>query len=149
MVAKVTMLVCILLSFGCLAWAADQTVTGTVSDSNCGTKHAAANNEAAACVEKCVSGGAKYTLISDGKEYKVEPQEKLNRSRSAGRWKGIRSVSLPLSPTRDRLRLHALTGSGGRVPQDAGLRAELRPVRCPRHQILVIPRLLVHSFTLE
>jgi hypothetical protein len=28
-------------------------------------------------VEKCVSGGAKYTLISDGKEYKVEPQEKL------------------------------------------------------------------------
>jgi hypothetical protein len=28
-------------------------------------------------VEKCVSGGAKYTLISDGKEYKVESQEKF------------------------------------------------------------------------
>ncbi len=77
MVAKVEMLVCTLLSFGCLAWAADQTLAGTVSDSHCGAKHAAASSEAAACVEKCVSGGAKYTLVSDGKEYKVEPQEKL------------------------------------------------------------------------
>ncbi len=77
MVAKVAMLVCTLLSFGCLAWAADQTLAGTVSDSHCGAKHAAASSEAAACVEKCVSGGAKYTLVSDGKEYKVEPQEKL------------------------------------------------------------------------
>lgn len=77
MVKKVAMLVSTLLSFGYLAWAVDKTLTGTVSDSHCGTKHAAANSEAIACVEKCVSGGAKYTLISDGKEYKVEPQEKL------------------------------------------------------------------------
>src|SRR5712664_3981342 len=77
MTKKITMSVFALLFLGCLAWAADQTLTGTVSDSHCGTKHATADSAAATCVEKCVSGGAKYTLISDGKEYKVESQEKF------------------------------------------------------------------------
>lgn len=76
---KLLMLVITLLAFGCLAWAAGkgEAWTGTVSDEHCGLKHATASEGAAACVEKCVSGGAKYTLVSGGKVYQVEPQDKF------------------------------------------------------------------------
>ena len=73
------MLVVTVLAFGCMAWAAGKAKswTGTVSDSNCGAKHATASDEAAACVAKCVSGGGKYTLVAKGKVYQVEPQDKF------------------------------------------------------------------------
>ncbi len=51
--------------------------TGVVSDSHCGAKHATASDAAAACVTKCVSGGAKYVLVSEGKVYQLTPQEKF------------------------------------------------------------------------
>ncbi len=74
---KFIMLVTTLLLFGCMAWAADKSWVGTVSDSNCGAKHAVASDAAAACVAKCVSGGGKYVLVSHGKVYQLEPQDKF------------------------------------------------------------------------
>ena len=76
---KLLMLVVTVLAFGCMAWAdgKEKSWTGTVSDAGCGLKHATASDEAAGCVEKCVSGGAKYTLVAGGKVYEVEPQDKF------------------------------------------------------------------------
>jgi hypothetical protein len=65
------------LAFGCLAWAAGKSWTGTVSDSHCGAKHAQASDAAAACVAKCVEGGAKYVLVSGGKVYQLDTQDKF------------------------------------------------------------------------
>ena len=42
-----------------------------------GTKHAKASDEAAACVAKCVSGGSKYVLVSRGKVFQLDPQDKF------------------------------------------------------------------------
>ena len=78
MTKKLLMLGIALLAFGCLAWAAEKTYSGVVSDSNCGMKHAKGGDEAAACIAKCVSGGAKYTLISGKKSYNLEPQDKFS-----------------------------------------------------------------------
>ncbi len=75
---KIVMLVSALLLFGSLAWAEDKSWVGTVSDSMCGAKHATASADAAACVAKCAAGGSKYVLVSDGKVYQVEPQDKFS-----------------------------------------------------------------------
>ena len=84
MIRKASMLVFALVVFGCLAWGADKSWTGVISDSNCGLKHSTASDEAAACVAKCVSGGAKYVLVSVDKLYKLDPQNKIS-SDLAGR----------------------------------------------------------------
>lgn len=77
MVKRTTMLFAAVLMLGCLSWASARTFVGTVSDSNCGAKHATASAAAEACVKKCVEGGAKYVLVSHGKVYSVDPQEKF------------------------------------------------------------------------
>ena len=73
---KFLMLVVTLLVSGCMAMAA-QSWTGTVSDSNCGTKHSTPSAAAAKCVAACVTKGAKYVLVSNGKVYSVMPQDKF------------------------------------------------------------------------
>jgi hypothetical protein len=77
MIKKITMVVLTLFAFGCLSWAQNRTWTGTVSDEHCGAKHAKASAAAESCVEKCVSGGAKYVLVSRGKVYQVDDQDKF------------------------------------------------------------------------
>ena len=77
MIKRITMVVLTLLAFGCLSWAANRTWTGTVSDEHCGAKHAKASSDAESCVEKCVAGGAKYVLVSHGKVYQVDDQDKF------------------------------------------------------------------------
>jgi hypothetical protein len=77
MTKKILLVVFSLLVFGCLSWAADQSWTGTVSDSHCGVNHSTPSAEAAKCVEKCVAGGAKYVLVSGGKVYQLDPQDKF------------------------------------------------------------------------
>jgi hypothetical protein len=77
MIKKVTMAVLMLFAFGCLSWAQNKAWTGTVSDEHCGAKHAKASEAAEGCVEKCVSGGAKYVLVSHGKVYQVDDQDKF------------------------------------------------------------------------
>ncbi len=56
-----------------------ETMSGTVGDSKCGAKHEAAAAADAACVAKCVKGGASPIIISDGKVYKITAgsQEKV------------------------------------------------------------------------
>jgi hypothetical protein len=54
-----------------------KTYYAVVSDSNCGLKHSMAGADAAACVEKCVKGGAKYALVYHKKLYQAEPQDKF------------------------------------------------------------------------
>ncbi len=77
-----------LLAITCMGWAApkasqdqpsaeSQTWTGVVSDSSCGAKHSEASAEAAACASKCVAGGAKYVLVSQGKVYQLDAQDKF------------------------------------------------------------------------
>jgi hypothetical protein len=63
----------LLISLGSLFAAAGfgETWSGTVSDSMCGAKHEAASESDAACVKKCVKGGASAVFISDGKVYQI------------------------------------------------------------------------------
>lgn len=72
MTKKVAMAMFTLLTCACLSWAVPKTWTGTVSDNQCGaTKHDAA------CVEKCVAAGSKYVLVSKGKVYALDAQDKF------------------------------------------------------------------------
>lgn len=77
MTRKLGMLIVALLAAGCLAWAGSKSWTGVVSDSMCGAKHATASDEAAGCVAKCVQGGSKYVLVSGGKVYELDAQDKF------------------------------------------------------------------------
>jgi hypothetical protein len=72
MARKFAMFAIVFSAFGCLAWAANTSWTGVVSDNACGvTKHDKA------CVEKCAAAGAKYVLVSKGKVYKLDAQDKF------------------------------------------------------------------------
>ena len=57
------------------AFAADQSWTGTISDSMCGTKHTMTehgkNMSDRDCTQMCAGHGAQYVLLSDGKVYKL------------------------------------------------------------------------------
>jgi hypothetical protein len=77
MTKKLAILVVLLLVVGSMVWAGSQTWTGTVSDSRCGTKHAVASEKSAACVIRCVKHGAKYVLVSEGKVYQLDAQDKF------------------------------------------------------------------------
>ena len=74
---RIGLLFIAMLVLGCMAWSADMTWTGAISDSHCGAKHATASDQAAACVKKCADGGAKYVFVSKGKVYQLEPQDKF------------------------------------------------------------------------
>lgn len=75
MLKKVVMLSAALLVFTGLGLA--ETLVGTVSDSMCGAKHAAASAAATACVQKCVAAGSSYVLVSKGKVYSLDAQGKF------------------------------------------------------------------------
>jgi hypothetical protein len=74
---KIALLAFSVLVFGSLSFAAPKTITGTVSDAHCGAKHATASDGAASCVDKCVSSGAAYVLVSNGKVYQIDAQDKF------------------------------------------------------------------------
>jgi hypothetical protein len=69
------------ISIGSLfaAGALAESMSGTISDANCGAKHAAATEKDAACAKSCVKRGAAAVLISDGKVFKIAAgsQEKV------------------------------------------------------------------------
>ena len=50
------------------------TVTGTVGDAMCGTKHMMAGDEAA-CTRECVTKGSDYALIVKGKVYTLKAND--------------------------------------------------------------------------
>jgi len=69
-----------LLCSGGVAFAADQTWTGTISDSKCGASHKAMtehnkNLTDSACAQACVKGGAKFVLAAGDKIYVLENQK--------------------------------------------------------------------------
>ncbi len=77
MLKKLSLALLTAVAFAMLAFSDTQTFTGTVSDDHCGAKHASASDEAQACVGKCVQGGAKYVLVSSGKVYQLDAQDKF------------------------------------------------------------------------
>lgn len=77
MAKRLTMLVLAFLMVGCFAWSAQHVFYGVVSDSMCGAKHSRASAAATECVKKCVAGGSSYVLVSRGKVYKLDPQDKF------------------------------------------------------------------------
>jgi hypothetical protein len=54
----------------------DNTWTGFITDTHCGTKSQSANNKASNlhCIELCVQKGSRYGLLSGDKVYVLEPQ---------------------------------------------------------------------------
>jgi hypothetical protein len=72
---KLVLLVAFVVALGTLSWAGDVTLSGVISDSHCGAKHSAPG--AADCVNGCVKGGAKYVLVSEGKVYNLDAQDKV------------------------------------------------------------------------
>jgi len=56
-------------------FAADKTLSGKVSDTMCGAKHAMAGNDAD-CTRACVKQGSKYALVVGDKVYTLETSDK-------------------------------------------------------------------------
>jgi hypothetical protein len=70
---------CVALSSG-VVFAADQTFTGTISDSKCGASHKAMtehnkNLTDRDCTNACVKSGGKYVFATGGKVYEIENQK--------------------------------------------------------------------------
>lgn len=62
------------------ALAANQTLTGTVSDDMCGKTHMAKDKSAADCTRECVNMGAGYALVVGDKVYKLKgASDQLNK----------------------------------------------------------------------
>ncbi len=74
-----------------LAGAANSTMTGKISDSNCAASHAKSIESHGGkmtdrdCALACVKGGAKYVFVSsDGKVYNISNQSLAGLSKYAG-----------------------------------------------------------------
>jgi len=65
--------IAVLLLASLTAFAADQTMSGKVSDSMCGVKHGM--GDAAACTRACVKQGSKYALVVGEKVYTLETSD--------------------------------------------------------------------------
>lgn len=70
-------------------FAAEQTLTGKISDSACGAKHeeAAEGQGVMAdrdCTQACVRGGSKYVLVVDGKVFQIANQDNKDLATHAG-----------------------------------------------------------------
>jgi hypothetical protein len=75
------------LSFGLPIWAAQQTLTGEISDSMCGTSHAGMGDMGKMpkdCTTSCVKSGAKYVVVSNGKVYSIQNQDFSALAANAG-----------------------------------------------------------------
>ena len=87
---KIGFLFGLVLMFTALAsLAAEQTWTGTISDSKCGASHKAMEHggkktDAHDCTVACVKGGAKYVFVSKGKVFDVENQDLAGLEEHAG-----------------------------------------------------------------
>ena len=68
-------------------WAAQQTLSGEISDSMCGASHAGMGDmgkNPKDCTTGCVKGGAKYVFVSNGKVYGIQNQTFGTLAASAG-----------------------------------------------------------------
>ena len=74
---------------GITALAADQTVTGVITDSMCKTNHAMMQQGASKmsdhdCAMACVKAGQKYVLTAGGKVYQIGNQDFAGLEKDAG-----------------------------------------------------------------
>ena len=74
-----------------ISFAAEQTWTGSISDSMCGASHqkmAAEHGNTKMsdrdCTAACVKGGAKYVFVSNGKVYNIQNQDLARLQEHAG-----------------------------------------------------------------
>jgi hypothetical protein len=79
----------LLAGFISFASAATMTMTGMISDSECGASHAkmTAGHPGMtdrACALACVKAGAKYVFVSDGKVYQIGNQNQPDLAKEAG-----------------------------------------------------------------
>ncbi len=75
------------LSFSLPIWAAQQTLTGEISDSMCGASHAGMGDmgkNPKDCTTGCVKSGAKYVFVSNGKVYAIRNQNFSALAANAG-----------------------------------------------------------------
>ena len=77
------------LAFGMTAFAADQAVTGVITDSMCKMNHAMMQKGADKmsdhdCTVACVKSGQKYVLTSGDKVYQIENQNFAGLEKNAG-----------------------------------------------------------------
>lgn len=77
---KALCFVALLVGLVTLAFSADQTWTGQISDSNCGVSHAHVTSSHPGmtdrdCVQACIKNGGKYVFVTDGKVYAIENQD--------------------------------------------------------------------------
>ena len=77
------------LAFGITAFAAEQTVTGVITDSMCKMNHAMMQKGANKmsdhdCTVACVKSGQKYVLTSGDKVYQIENQSFAGLEKNAG-----------------------------------------------------------------
>jgi Protein of unknown function (DUF5818) len=63
------------LVLGGTAFAQQQTLTGTLTDSMCGATHMAKDKSPAECTRMCVKDGMKYALAAGRKLYTLEGHE--------------------------------------------------------------------------
>jgi hypothetical protein len=64
--------------------AAQQTWTGQISDSHCGTKHTMQGMSDRACTEMCIKNKSQYVFVTDGKVYKIADQTSKDLATHAG-----------------------------------------------------------------
>ena len=95
------------------AFAADQTWSGKISDSNCGASHKSAIEHAgktmsdADCTAACVKGGAKYVFVNEGKVYGIENQDVAGLAENAGKM-----VKLTGTMTGDTIKVTTIAAGG-------------------------------------
>ena len=70
------------------ASAANQTLTGKISDSMCGASHAkmapAHGGTDRSCTLACIKAGGKYVFVSGGKVYNIDNQDFADLEKHAG-----------------------------------------------------------------
>jgi len=79
------------LASGVAAFAQLQTLTGSLTDSMCGTSHMAKDKTPAECTRMCVKDGMKYALAVDKKLYILEGHE-ADLSKLAGQKVMVKGV---------------------------------------------------------
>jgi hypothetical protein len=85
------------------------TISGVISDSMCGKDHSkmgALGKDPAACIARCVAGGAKYVLVnSKGDSYALSDQEKAKEL-------AAKSVAITghIDPTEKSVHVHSIVG---------------------------------------
>ena len=77
---KVLLYTGLLVGLATVAASADQTWTGQISDSSCGTSHKKMTSAHPGmtdrdCVQACIKAGGKYVFVSDGKVFKIANQD--------------------------------------------------------------------------